>query len=41
MRSAARFDRVASGGEADFADRLPSALRKQFGGHAEITPAVG
>ena len=35
--SAALFERFASRGEADFADQLLSALRKQFGGHAEIT----
>jgi 6-phosphogluconate dehydrogenase len=33
--SAALFDRFASRGEADFANRVLSALRKQFGGHAE------
>jgi 6-phosphogluconate dehydrogenase len=33
--SAALFDRFRSRGEADFADKLLSALRFQFGGHAE------
>ena len=31
----ALFDRFASRGEADFADRILSAMRKEFGGHAE------
>jgi 6-phosphogluconate dehydrogenase len=31
----ALFDRFISQGEADFANRLLSALRKQFGGHDE------
>ncbi len=31
----ALFNRFASRGEADFADRLLSAMRKQFGGHQE------
>ncbi len=35
--SAALFERFASRGEADFADQLLSAMRKQFGGHAEIS----
>src|SRR4051794_38262012 len=39
--SAALYERFASRGEADFADQLLSALRKQFGGHAEITAAAG
>ena len=38
--SAALFERFASRGEADFADQLLSAMRKQFGGHAEITAAA-
>ena len=38
--SAALFERFASRGEADFADQVLSALRKQFGGHAEITAAA-
>jgi 6-phosphogluconate dehydrogenase len=33
--SAALFQRFSSRGEADFADRLLSALRYQFGGHQE------
>jgi 6-phosphogluconate dehydrogenase len=33
--SAALYDRFASRGQADFADRLLSAMRKEFGGHAE------
>src|SRR5919197_288511 len=39
--SAALFERFASRGEADFADQLLSAMRKQFGGHAEITAVAG
>jgi 6-phosphogluconate dehydrogenase len=37
--SAALFGRFASRGEADFADELLSAMRSQFGGHAEIAAA--
>ncbi len=33
--SAALYGRFASRGEADYADRLLSAMRKQFGGHEE------
>ena len=33
--SAALFGRFASRGDADYADRLLSAMRKQFGGHEE------
>jgi 6-phosphogluconate dehydrogenase len=33
--SAALFGRFESRGEADYADRLLSAMRKQFGGHDE------
>jgi 6-phosphogluconate dehydrogenase len=33
--TAALFSRFESRGNADFADRLLSAMRKQFGGHAE------
>jgi 6-phosphogluconate dehydrogenase len=33
--TAALYDRFASRGEAEFADRLLSAMRTQFGGHAE------
>jgi 6-phosphogluconate dehydrogenase len=35
--SAALFDRFESRAEADFANRVLSAMRKQFGGHAEKT----
>jgi 6-phosphogluconate dehydrogenase len=31
----ALYERFASRGEGDFADRVLSAMRKQFGGHAE------
>ena len=33
--TAALYERFSSRGEADFADRLLSAMRKQFGGHQE------
>ena len=33
--SAALFDRFESRGESEFADRLLSAMRKEFGGHDE------
>jgi 6-phosphogluconate dehydrogenase len=33
--SAALFGRFVSQGEADYADKLLSAMRKQFGGHVE------
>ena len=33
--SSALYQRFASRGEADFADRILSAMRKQFGGHDE------
>jgi 6-phosphogluconate dehydrogenase len=33
--SAALFGRFESRGDADYADRVLSALRKQFGGHDE------
>ena len=36
--SAALFGRFESRGDADYADRLLSAMRKQFGGHEEIKP---
>lgn len=36
--SAALNDRFSSRGEADFANKLLSALRHEFGGHVEITP---
>jgi 6-phosphogluconate dehydrogenase len=35
----ALFDRFTSQQEADFANKLLSAMRKQFGGHAEKPPA--
>jgi 6-phosphogluconate dehydrogenase len=38
--SAALFDRFASRGEAEYGDKLLSAMRKQFGGHAE-KPSAG
>ncbi len=37
----ALYARFASRGEADFADRVLSALRYQFGGHVEKTPSPG
>jgi len=37
--AAALFERFSSRGEADFADKLLSAMRKQFGGHDEKPPA--
>src|SRR6185295_3844571 len=33
--SAALYERFSSRGEADFADRLLSAMRYEFGGHVE------
>lgn len=33
--SAARYERFTSRGEGGFADNLPSAMRRGFGGHAE------
>jgi 6-phosphogluconate dehydrogenase len=33
--SAALYERFSSRGEADYGDRLLSAMRRQFGGHAE------
>jgi 6-phosphogluconate dehydrogenase len=36
--SAALYDRFESRGEADFANKVLSAMRKQFGGHAEKPP---
>ena len=35
--TAALFERFSSRGESDFADKLLSAMRKQFGGHHEKT----
>jgi 6-phosphogluconate dehydrogenase len=34
--SAALFQRFSSRGEGMFADRVLSAMRKQFGGHVEL-----
>ncbi len=39
--SAALYQRFGSRGEADFADKLLSALRREFGGHEEKTSAKG
>jgi 6-phosphogluconate dehydrogenase len=39
--SAALYERFGSRGEADFADKLLSALRHEFGGHAEKLPTKG
>jgi 6-phosphogluconate dehydrogenase len=39
--ASALFDRFASRGEADFADKLLSAMRKEFGGHAEKRDGAG
>ena len=36
--ASALYERFSSRGEADYADRLLSALRLQFGGHQEQTP---
>ena len=36
--AAALYERFSSRGEADYADKLLSALRKQFGGHEEQKP---
>jgi 6-phosphogluconate dehydrogenase len=38
--SSALYERFSSRGEADFADKLLSAMRRQFGGHQE-KPAAG
>ena len=35
----ALYERFSSRGEADFADRILSAMRKEFGGHSEKPPA--
>jgi 6-phosphogluconate dehydrogenase len=35
----ALFDRFVSQGQADFENKLLSAMRKQFGGHKEKPPA--
>ncbi len=39
--SSALFERFSSRGEADFADRLMSAMRFEFGGHLEKSDATG
>ena len=36
--SAALYERFSSRGEADYADKLLSAMRYQFGGHLEKAP---
>ena len=38
--SAALYERFSSRGEADFADKLMSAMRFQFGGHHELSTGV-
>jgi 6-phosphogluconate dehydrogenase len=38
--SAALYDRFSSRGEADFADKLLSAMRYEFGGHVEKAGAL-
>jgi len=38
--SASLYERFTSRGEAMYADRLLSAMRKQFGGHAEKIAAA-
>ncbi len=40
MLSAALFARFTSRGEADFQNKLLSAMRAEFGGHAEKSPAT-
>jgi 6-phosphogluconate dehydrogenase len=35
----ALYERFSSRGEADYGDRLLSAMRRQFGGHHEKTAA--
>ena len=37
--TAALYDRFASRGDAGYADKLLSAMRSQFGGHAEKVAA--
>ncbi len=39
--SAALYERFSSRGEGGFADKLLSAMRSEFGGHAEQTPQKG
>jgi 6-phosphogluconate dehydrogenase len=36
--ASALYERFSSRGEADYADKLLSALRQQFGGHMEVKP---
>jgi 6-phosphogluconate dehydrogenase len=38
--SAALYARFASRGESDFANRLQSAMRQEFGGHLEVAPGT-
>jgi 6-phosphogluconate dehydrogenase len=35
--SSALYERFSSRGEAQFADKLLSAMRKEFGGHTEMS----
>ncbi len=39
--SAALYQRFSSRGESDFADRILSAMRSEFGGHKEKTEKSG
>ncbi|HTW06042.1 MAG TPA: decarboxylating 6-phosphogluconate dehydrogenase [Acidimicrobiales bacterium] len=39
--TAALYERFSSRGEADYADRILSAMRKEFGGHAEQSHPAG
>jgi len=39
--SAALFQRFSSRGEGEFAQKILSALRAEFGGHAEVKPGTG
>ena len=39
--SSALFERFSSRGEADYADRLMSAMRFEFGGHVEQAEITG
>ena len=36
----ALYERFSSRGEADFADKVLSAMRNEFGGHVERRPAA-
>ena len=38
--TSALFERFSSRGEADYADKLLSAMRYEFGGHREKAPAA-